>query len=126
MTDNQQTVLLTLARRRTEFLLRYLVCLTLAAMGGCQSETTGTPDIESATPAGDALRWVSRARKAIQNPDKARANCRDILSRRSKKTKVKIKNDLYLAEAILHAMRKRAEKQPLKKPLKLSEVPDEV
>ncbi|WP_139251240.1 hypothetical protein [Roseibium suaedae] len=65
------------------------------------------------------------ARKAVKDTDQAKTACKDILSRRNAKAKVKIKNGRYLAEAIVHAMRMKQERQILRKPLKMSDIPDD-
>ncbi|MBD8891307.1 hypothetical protein [Roseibium litorale] len=65
------------------------------------------------------------ARKAVKDTDQAKMACKEILARRNAKAKVKIKNGRYLAEAIVHAMRMKQEKRTLRKPLKMSDIPDE-
>ncbi len=64
------------------------------------------------------------ALKAVWEPKDAHTGCKSILGRRNSKGKVAIKSEKYLAQAFLHAVRMKAAKKTLKRPLKVSDIPE--
>ncbi|WP_313474710.1 hypothetical protein [Agrobacterium pusense] len=64
------------------------------------------------------------ALKAVREPKDALNGCKSIISRRKDKDQVKIKNEKYLAQALVHAVKMKAAKKKLTKPMKLSRAAD--
>ncbi|MCD2184620.1 hypothetical protein [Rhizobium sp. GN54] len=70
------------------------------------------------------------ALKAVWEPKDAHAGCKLLISRREDKGKskgksqVKIKNEKYLAQALVHAVKMKAVKKTLKKPMKATGAAD--
>ncbi|MCD2184621.1 hypothetical protein [Rhizobium sp. GN54] len=68
------------------------------------------------------------ALKAVWEPKDAHAGCKLLMSRREDKGKgksqVKIKNEKYLAHALVHAVKMKAVKKTLKKPMKATGAAD--